>query len=48
MKLKVDFFGNVNKTDKPLAWLTKNKRKSSQINEVINERGEIVTEYSES
>ena len=37
------FFERINKTDKPLASLTKKKKESAQINKIKNERGEITT-----
>ena len=41
------FFKKINKIDKPLARLTKQKREKSQINKIRNERGEITTDTSE-
>ena len=37
------FFERINKINKPLARLTQKKRESTQINKIINERGEITT-----
>ena len=41
------FFEKVNKIDKPLAKLTKGKREKTQINKIMDERGEITTDTSE-
>ena len=38
------FFKKINKIDKPLARLTKKKRKKNQINKIRNENGEITTD----
>jgi hypothetical protein len=43
-KTKTWFFEKINKTDKPLAKLTKGHRDSIQINKIRNENGDIVTE----
>ena len=40
-KTKSWFFEKINKTDKPLARLTKNKREKKQINKIRNEKGEF-------
>jgi len=37
------FFEKVNKVDKPLARLTKKRRERTQINKIINAKGEITT-----
>ena len=37
------FFGRINKIDKPLASLIKKKREKTQINTIMNEKGEITT-----
>ena len=37
------FFERINKIDKPLASLTKNKQEKTQINKITNEKGEITT-----
>ena len=37
------FFESINKIDKPLASLIKNKREKTQINKIMNEKGEITT-----
>ena len=39
-KTKSWFFEKINKIDKPLARLTKNKREKTQINRIRNENGE--------
>ena len=41
------FFEKVNKIDKPLARLTKKRRERTQINKIINEKGEITTDTAE-
>ena len=41
------FFEKINKTDKPLARLTKKKREKAQISKIRNERGEVATDTSE-
>ena len=46
-KTKSWFFEKTNKIDKPLARLTKNKRKKDQINRTRNEKGEITTDNAE-
>ena len=43
-KIRRWFFENINKTDKPLARLTKGHRESIQINKIRNEKGDIATE----
>ena len=35
------FFEKINKTDKPLARLSKRKREKNQINKIRNEKGEV-------
>ena len=42
-KTKSWFFEKVNKIDKPLATLTKQKRDKIQITKIRNERGYIIT-----
>ena len=42
-KTKSWFFEKINKTDKPLARLTKQKREKNQINKIRNEKGEITS-----
>ena len=46
-KIKSWFFEKINKTDKPLARLTKQKREKNQINKIRNEKGEVTTEDAE-
>ena len=41
------FFERINKIDKPLARLIKKKRERTQINIIMNERGEITTNTKE-
>ena len=41
------FFERINKIDKPLARLIQKKRERTQINEIMNERGEITTNTNE-
>ena len=41
------FFEKINKTDKPLARLTKRKRESTHINRIRNEKGKIMTDPTE-
>ena len=41
------FFERINKIDKPLASLIKNKREKTQINKIMNEKGEITTNTKE-
>ena len=38
------FYEKVDKSDKPLARLTKEKRERTEINKIRNERGEIMTD----
>ena len=45
-KTKSWFFEKINKIDKPLARLIKEKRKN-QINKIRNEKGEITTDNTE-
>ena len=45
-KTKSWFFEKINKVDKPLARLIKEKRES-QINEIGNEKGEVTTDNAE-
>ena len=44
MKLKSWFFEKINKIDKPLARLMKNKRERHQTNKIRNEKGEATTD----
>ena len=46
-KTKNWFFEKINKIEKPLARLTKKKRKKNQINKIRNENGEITTDNTE-
>ena len=46
-KTKSWFFEKVNKIDKPLARLTKKRRERTQINKIINEKGEITRDTAE-
>ena len=41
------FFEEVNKTDKPLARLTKKWREDTQINKIRNEKGEVTEDTTE-
>ena len=41
------FLENINKIDKPLARLIKNKREKNQINKIRNEIGEVTTDNAE-
>jgi hypothetical protein len=47
-KRKSLFFENTNKIDKPLANLTKMRRKKTQINKIRNKTGEITINTSNS
>ena len=46
-KAKSWFFEKINKIDKPLARLMKEKREKNQVNKIRNEIGEITTDYTE-
>ena len=46
-KTKSWFFEKINKTDKPLARLIKNKREKTQTNRIRNEKGEVTTDTAE-
>ena len=46
-KTKSCFFEKVNKIDKTLARLIKNKREKNQINKIRNEKGEVTTDNAE-
>ena len=46
-KTKSWFFEKINKIDKPLARLIKEKRERTQINKIRNEKGEVTTETAE-
>ena len=41
------FFEKINRTDKPLARLIKEKREKNQINKIRNENGEVTTDSAE-
>ena len=46
-KTKSWFFEKINKIDKPLARLIKEKREKTQINRIRNEKGEVTTNTAE-
>ena len=46
-KSKSWFFEKINKIDKCLARLIKNKREKNQINKIRNEKGEVTTDNAE-
>ena len=46
-KTKSWSFENINKMDKPLARLIKEKREKNEINKIRNEKGEVTTENAE-
>ena len=46
-KTKSWFFEKINKIDKPLASLIKEKREKNQINKIRNEKGEVTTDNAE-
>ena len=46
-KTKSRFFEKINKIDKPLARLIRNKRENNQINKIRNEKGEVTTDNAE-
>ena len=46
-KTKSWFFEKINKTDKPLARLIKEKREKNQINKIRNVKGEVTTNNGE-
>ena len=46
-KTKSWFFEKINKIDKPLARLIKNKREKTQISRIRNEKGEVTTDTAE-
>ena len=46
-KAKTWFYEKINKIDKPLARLIKEKREKNQINKIRNENGEITTDNTE-
>ena len=45
--MKSWFFEKINKTDKPLARLIKQKRERTQINKIRNEKGEVTMDITE-
>ena len=47
MKLGAGSLKKINKSDKPLARLNRKKRERTQINKIINERGEITMNTTE-
>ena len=46
-KTKSWFFEKINKIDKPLAGLNKNKREKTQISRIRNEKGEVTIDTAE-
>ena len=46
-KIKSCFFEEINKIDKPLARLIKEKREKNQINKIRNEKEEVTTDNAE-
>ena len=46
-KTKSWFFEKINKIDKPLARLIKEKREKNQINKIRNEKAEVTTNNAE-
>ena len=46
-KTKTWLFEKINKIDKPLARLIKNKRDKNQISKIRNEKGEVTTDNAE-
>ena len=46
-KTKSWSFENINKMDKPLARLIKEKREKNEINKIRNEKGEVTTDNAE-
>ena len=46
-KTKSWFFKKINKTDKSLARLIKEKREKTQISKIRNEKGEVTTDNAE-
>ena len=46
-KTKTCFFEKINKIDKPLSRLIKNKREKNQLNKIRNEKGKVTTGNAE-
>ena len=46
-KIKSWFFEKINKINKPVARLIKNKREKNQINKIQNEKGEVTIDSAE-
>ena len=46
-KTKSWFFEKINKIDRPLARVIKEKRQKNQINKLRNEKGEVTTDNAE-
>ena len=46
-KTKSSFFEKINKIDRPLARLIKNKREKNRINKIKNKKGEVTTDNAE-
>ena len=46
-KTKNWFSEQINKVDKPVARLIKNKREKNKINKIRNEKGEVTTDNAE-
>ena len=46
-KTKSWFFEKINKIDKPFPRLSKQKRETTQINKIRNEKGEMTTDTTE-
>ena len=46
-KTKSWFFEKINKIDKPLARLIKEKREKNQLNKIRNKKGEVTTDNAE-
>ena len=45
-EMKSWFFEKINKIDKPLARIIKQKRERTQINKIRNEKGEVTTDIT--
>ena len=46
-RTKIWFFEKINKIDRPLARVIKEKRQKNQINKLRNEKGEVTTDNAE-